>query len=514
MRTLTAAQIESMQYRRGKPSFAVSLQYKTAAWHDTGAVIESDIIEYTFDKDDCDLLLKESASLGNLTSYYPTQMARLWITETLTDGATVISAPSPVYFPYAIQYEPPERVRILATPLALQPNDGVDPDQAVDDLLTALGASRDIVPAFIAGQEWFDYTWGVPGEAVTISMGEIARNLGKRYMVEAFAREGDVLFQNRYNSPNRIVAYTPFTSRIQTWAQTNYNAPIRGISWVDENGVLHTSTGAQQPIHFMGYAPSTATQAIMDLIDFVLESAFEFTQWPDLRLENGDYIRITGPSGGTFAGMINCIHELKRAANGQLRWRQTVRAAQVPGTISTSRQPNRNIPRAPSPLSLELDTTAFNTILSGADQSVQTAIDKLDDHQHVTSHVLGMYPNAVVGAGLTRYLAPYHATLLAAAVTWPWLVASTLKTLKVVTTTAQPASGSLVIDLYVAGAGSAVTITIPAGSPAGTYADTAHEAAIAADQSLNVRIINNAAGNSANIGAVTLVSESPTTDQA
>jgi hypothetical protein len=123
----------------------------------------------------------------------------------------------------------------------------------------------------------------------------------------------------------------------------------------------------------------------MNLIYTVLQSKFKFTQWPDLRLENGDYARIT-VSGTTYAGLINVTHHYKKQGRAAPTWDQTVEAVQTPKALGTSRTPNRFMFPSfqVSPLSLDLDTEFFRDILTRETQTVQSAMDRLDRHHHYT----------------------------------------------------------------------------------------------------------------------------------
>jgi len=108
-----------------------------------------------------------------------------------------------------------------------------------------------------------------------------------------------------------------------------------------------------------------------------------------------------------------------------------------------------------------------------------------------------------VGAGVTAYTglyatggsSPFSVTesQMMYAVDFPL----TVSRLKIVTSNAQPASGSLVITVRKNGAGTAVTVTIPAGSAAGTYSDLANSVSFAQDDTINYQIINNASATSA-----------------
>src|SRR3989304_2354475 len=117
MRTMTAPQIALMQNRAGKLSVTFALAYKTAGWNATGNLTLEDVFEYWFDKEKMEIEIKDTADLGVLLSYYNVQLARIIITETLPDGVTTVSEPSPPYFVYSYSYLPKGRMRLMCTSL-------------------------------------------------------------------------------------------------------------------------------------------------------------------------------------------------------------------------------------------------------------------------------------------------------------------------------------------------------------------------------------------------------------
>ena len=68
----------------------------------------------------------------------------------------------------------------------------------------------------------------------------------------------------------------------------------------------------------------------------------------------------------------------------------------------------------------------------------------------------------------------------------------TFSALYILTSSAQPASGSLVITLRFGGVSQAIQVTIPSSSPAGIYSDTAHTAPFSTGNLVNYQVTNNA----------------------
>ncbi len=84
------------------------------------------------------------------------------------------------------------------------------------------------------------------------------------------------------------------------------------------------------------------------------------------------------------------------------------------------------------------------------------------------------------------------------------MAAGTFKNLYLRLNTAQPASGSLVVSLYVNSAATAISITIAAGSAAGVYSNTANSATIANGDLVCYEVINNATASAATIQTISI----------
>lgn len=122
---------------------------------------------------------------------------------------------------------------------------------------------------------------------------------------------------------------------------------------------------------------------------------------------------------------------------------------------------------------------------------------------------LGGNPNAGTGATSTTYMMPNGANTAPNATEGirefciPY--DGVLKDLRLITTTAQPATGSMVVTLRTGSTGAlsdtAVTFTVAANAAAGAFSDTTNSAAVTAGQMVTVKIVNNASGTSANIRA-------------
>lgn len=119
--------------------------------------------------------------------------------------------------------------------------------------------------------------------------------------------------------------------------------------------------------------------------------------------------------------------------------------------------------------------------------------------------VIGGHGNGgTIPAGLTYYIVPTIAGLDTVGRSWPFPLAATTRNLYFRLATAQPGTGSLVItiqDVSLPGS-TGVTITIPAGSAAGTYTDLTHTYTWTAGNLIQCSIQNNASGASGTVGGV------------
>ena len=113
-----------------------------------------------------------------------------------------------------------------------------------------------------------------------------------------------------------------------------------------------------------------------------------------------------------------------------------------------------------------------------------------------TSIIAGFFTGGMGGGGaLSKYYPLSGGTSPQFDVTrvrTPMPVDCTMSKLTINTYSAQGADGSLVCDIYVNGSATAVSVTIPASSPAGAYTDSVNSVAISAGDFVSIRLTNNA----------------------
>jgi hypothetical protein len=184
------------------------------------------------------------------------------------------------------------------------------------------------------------------------------------------------------------------------------------------------------------------------------------------------------------------------------RWNTIITANEIFGNTAGGAMPS-TIERVSN--YTPLNTSNFAHVLSSNDNNLQAAMDKIDDHEHTYSDILGMNGDLLtVPAGATYYLAPYGGlTAVGGGTAYP--KSGTLKNLYVLTGNAQPATGSLVFTVQLAGSSKSIVVTVPAGGGSAIYSDTTHSEAVTPASGIRIMVKNNApAAASAQIAGVTL----------
>jgi hypothetical protein len=143
-----------------------------------------------------------------------------------------------------------------------------------------------------------------------------------------------------------------------------------------------------------------------------------------------------------------------------------------------------------------------------------------DTHNHVGGDGAVLYHTDAIGtflasvtilASTTYYSCPYKPTADTVTNSFPWPEGGVLSDMTLRTSTAQPASGSLVATLFVNGSATALVVTVAAGAAAGSYTDSTHTVNLSANDTLRWNIVNNATAASAALTGVSMKLTKPTT---
>ena len=120
--------------------------------------------------------------------------------------------------------------------------------------------------------------------------------------------------------------------------------------------------------------------------------------------------------------------------------------------------------------------------------------------------ILGNCLNGTVPASSTYYAVPGAViTTQASSFNMEITAACTISNLRFTTSSAQPASGSLVVTVNKNNVNTALTVTIAANAAPGTAADTTHSVSFSAGDLVIIEIKNNATGASATISRNSLL---------
>lgn len=131
-------------------------------------------------------------------------------------------------------------------------------------------------------------------------------------------------------------------------------------------------------------------------------------------------------------------------------------------------------------------------------------------HVHYAIDTLGTHGLGYqVPASTTEYTAPFKGVIDGSAQQTNWPVGGVLKNLTFACGS-QPATGSLVVTVYVNGNPTTLVATCAAGD-SGTFQDTTHEVIISGGYGIRFNITNNATSNGASLGAITVALETPVT---
>ncbi len=352
-----------------------------------------------------------------------------------------------------------------------------------------------------AAASWLAYQFFPDGKSITLNdANKFANLLAQKYLIfMADAGAENVLFYSCDGS----LAVVPdvIVSPVDDFYKEQTALHDRCLIWRDENETVHTAGSATDPLHHLGFLPSTASAPARRSVP----NLFQVRTRPDLRVVDGDIVQVHA-LGADHNGFALVAEEYSAADKGRKlpRWETIVSANPVFGNTAGGAMPS-TIERVSN--YTPLNTGTFNRFLSSSDNNLQAAMETIDDRA-LSAFFTIWAANALkqtVAAGATSWIVPFCDGLQSdssLAILFP--KAATLKNLHVRIASAQPATGTLVITAFVAGSASAIVVTIPAGSAAGTYSDTTHTAAVAPGDALSLRIKNNATAASAQVNGVTL----------
>lgn len=145
----------------------------------------------------------------------------------------------------------------------------------------------------------------------------------------------------------------------------------------------------------------------------------------------------------------------------------------------------------------------FSTII----QKLSNFENFMRDHRSIShgifSNVIGAHgANLTIPASTTYYMTPYTPGLQTTPINSIYPISGMMNKIGLRIGNSQPASGSLVVTLVINGVDSSLVLTIPAGSPFGTYTEITTSVSYTAFDPIRWKIVNNATSASAQIGSL------------
>jgi hypothetical protein len=124
-------------------------------------------------------------------------------------------------------------------------------------------------------------------------------------------------------------------------------------------------------------------------------------------------------------------------------------------------------------------------------------------HTHGDKYMYGAFLNLVTVPAFTSYWGcPFKGTVDAITHNFVALESGTFSNLNMRIASAQPASGTLDVGLYVQNLPSALAFTVPAGGPPGMYSDNTNTASVTAGNVIRWIFVNNASAASAQLSTI------------
>jgi len=322
------------------------------------------------------------------------------------------------------------------------------------------------------------------------------------------------------SAPDQTVAFTNGTGISVTGTYPNFTVTNTAPSTT--SGTV-TSVAATVPTGLsISGSPitSSGTLAISLTAGYSIPTTASQTNWDTAYTNRITSLTTTGTSGAAtlIANTLNIPQYT--SSSGTVTSVSVTTANGISGTVATATTtPAITLTLgAITPSSVNGTTSTEIGYVSGVTSAIQTQINS--KQATITTGITAQYLRgdlslattpttsysilqgvigAVVGASVTRYNSfdaqTMSTTELPRQVAIPF--ACTLDKFYVTTTTAQPASGTLVVTIRKNSADTALTVTIPISTGAGTnVADTTHSVSFAAGDLLSISFVNNATGNS------------------
>lgn len=375
MKTIDAGLLAAMQDHRG---VAVAyLRYRTfsVATGTWGSLVFLPLKSYSFTKDSLRIELLYDDSEGYPTPQYST-ITSLQIDRGLVIGNAEYTVTSPIFYLYKSTIDTRSQTVILEG--ATLPNYralNITADQPAEDVITDILAVVGVTPEFLTTEPWQSWNFFAEDTISMNNMQSLASLLYQKYLVETLPGTSGPVFTNPAFYIDALTPYEPSIvipssefSRRSEFAQPRY------FVWKDETGAVHSSGSASNPVHNLGFIPSSIADGEVGIMNnYRIQEAYTWIR-PDLRLENGDTFSSDPeePEAPPF-----WIEEHYKPGSNE-PWYQVLHIIEYP-RLNTSQLTTRGSTES---ITLALNTSKFDGILSERESQIQSAMDVIDDHTH------------------------------------------------------------------------------------------------------------------------------------
>jgi len=229
---------------------------------------------------------------------------------------------------------------------------------------------------------WKSYKYYPAGKfIITNSQANVLNQLQQKYFI--FADDGDdfqMLFFCAPESQSAAAEYTIPTVGLDIESRQEKR---RYLASIDENGSRKYTGSSIEPLHNLGYLESTTAHPPVPASgNKGLGSVFTIPA--NLKYQSGDSIKfdLKGKDGPTFYNSQTfCLDvtEIFEVGTNRMAWRMELRPLEYFNNTAGGALPS-TIERVSN--FTPLQTSAFDGILSPADNNLQAAMDTIDDHDH------------------------------------------------------------------------------------------------------------------------------------
>ena len=408
MISLNATFLAALEAGEGLPIFYINLQELTPT--SMGELGNYNATHAVLTRNKADIYVRENLLASGLISNAVSKTYIIQVIRGLTIAGTDYTVTSGWLFVSEVTYNEQEGTHLIADLLPSVSVVGIAADRAAN-LVIADAFSQFGYPSTITFDATRDvwYSWQFYEAGKTLDLLD-ARSLEgilqEKYFAYLFPRDDAKIYaygiaSNETN--NEDGTYSPFAH-----AKTSYFLTVDrriNLSWFAESGYMEYAPTTPTDFKSLGFiadaddpSADTTFQKWAKVFDGVM---YEYTQRPDLRLEQGDLLKVSTDS----YGKVRCF-ELTEIFNkgANPAWLQIVTQLPYHPKFAKSRFKKPYTPPGGDqedggPLETNIQSSSFTGILSQDDSNIQQALNRIDLHGHAGEVTNGDSHNHAGGDG-------------------------------------------------------------------------------------------------------------------